>query len=188
MKIDDSSSKKSLKYMDVKNLLFDIARPMVRKFRRKVANRAIYNVCSTEKQQKEIRIGFIVQMSSIWDKQVKVYEEAKRRDNIETFLFVVPEDDWSSHKIANHYENNFFVTNYPEAIKIHDTKGNVIDLEDYQLDYLFYPRPYDIHLPKKIRSERMRSICKCCYVPYAFCASDVFKRRRSAFDTRHRKI
>ena len=130
--------------------------------------------CSSINDNNKIRVGFLVQMPSLWDKQVDIYLEAKKRSDVETFLFVVPEDDWSDYHIENDYDNNYFVSQYPEAIKIHDSNGEIIDLKKWELDYLFYPRPYDIHLPEELRSYNTCIYVLCCYVPYGFTASDTF--------------
>lgn len=166
--------KRNMNIDSVKKIAYLVLQCIVRKIERKKANYAIKNVCKHKVKEKKIKIGFIVQAPSLWDKQVKIYEEAKKRENIETFLFVVPETDWRNQCIVNNYKNNYFISNYLDAIRIYDEEGNIIDLEEYELNYLFYPRPYDIYLPKQIRSVRMCSVCKCCYVPYGFTASDAF--------------
>ena len=43
---------------------------------------------------KKIRVGFIVQLYSLFDKQRSLYEMIRDRTDMEAFLFVVPEDDW----------------------------------------------------------------------------------------------
>lgn len=121
-----------------------------------------------------IRVGFIVQVPGIWDKQVDIYNEMKCRNNIETILLVVPEIGRENSNIADVYKNNYFVTKYPEAIKVLDEKGEVLNLEELQLDYVFYPRPYDGYLPKEIRCKNVMKHARCCYVPYGFTAADVF--------------
>lgn len=42
---------------------------------------------------KKIRIVFLLQMPEVWGKQQIVYEEMKKRDNIETIIFTIPEYD-----------------------------------------------------------------------------------------------
>ncbi len=100
-----------------------------------------------------IRVGFLVQMPEIWDKQVDIYDECKHRDNIDTFLFVVPNTSLLSQTIENNYKNNYFLMKYSDAIRVFDENSNLINLKSYNLDYLFYPRPYDQHLPRKLRSK-----------------------------------
>ncbi|MCR5486619.1 MAG: CDP-glycerol glycerophosphotransferase family protein [Lachnospiraceae bacterium] len=150
---------------------FKIARKLNRIYRNKKLS-----LLQNKPKSFPVRIGFIVQLPAIWDKQVKIYEEAKARKDVEAFLFVVPMPKWDDMSIENNYEGNFFIENYPEAIRIHGNDGRIIDLRDYQLDYLFYPRPYDHYLPKPVRSRETMKYLKCCYIPYAFTASDNFNQ------------
>jgi hypothetical protein len=124
----------------------------------------------------KIRIGFIVQGSTSWDKIEDVYEIARAREDIETFLFVVPPENFDTYEIIPDYTDNFFCNKYPESIKAMDENGVCLDLAKYHLDYLFYQRPYDYRLPKELRSDRMVKYTKCCYIPYAFTAFEVFHR------------
>ena len=78
---------------------------------------------------KKVKVGFIVQMPAVWDKEVDVYNEMKKRDNIETFLLVVPPYDFANKKFNFSYENNYFIENYPEAIKAIEPSGKVIDIK-----------------------------------------------------------
>ena len=122
----------------------------------------------------KVRVGFIVQMPEIWDKQEAVYEELLKRDSTEVFMFVVPPFDNAKREVTKNYENNYFLNQYPSAIKAVDTKEKTIDLITYQLDYVFYQRPYDEYLPKQLRSYIVSAYSKCCYIPYGFSGADVF--------------
>jgi hypothetical protein len=122
----------------------------------------------------KIRIGFLVQPPTSWDKQMNVYENAKRRENTEVFMFVIPIEDFDTYKIVPDYTDNYFCENYPESIKLLNEDGSCIDLAAYHLDYLFYPRPYDYRIPEMVQSSRMVKYTKCCYIPYAFTAFLVF--------------
>lgn len=142
--------------------------------KRMEANKSIRNVIKRPPNHQGIRMGFIVQLPAIWDKQEGIYQEASKRENITTFLFVVPEHERRNQIAQNSYESNYFLGKYPEAINIYNSDGSIIDLHDYDLDYLFYPRPYDAYLPYEIRSYIMYRHTKCCYVPYGFTGADVF--------------
>ena len=122
----------------------------------------------------KIRVGFIVQMPEIWDKQQVVYEELLKRDNTEVFMFVVPSYDIEKRVITTNYENNYFLNRYSSVIRAIDTFGKAIDLKAYELDYAFYQRPYDMYLPEQLRSHNVSAYCKCCYIPYGFSGADVF--------------
>lgn len=119
-------------------------------------------------------IGFIVQLSSIWDKQIDIYEEMLKRNNIKTFLFVVPEYDFKNDVVKKSYNNNYFIKKYKECIKVLDDQGKWLDLRKFKLDYIFYPRPYDHYLPEQYQSRKVCRYCKCCYIPYGLTGSDNF--------------
>ena len=122
----------------------------------------------------KLRIGFIVQLYALFDKQQALYELVRDREDCEAFLFVVPEDRWSDFSVPNDYTDNRFLEHYPEAIRAHREDGSLISLEDYGLDYLFYPRPYDEHLPESFRSSNMMKYVKCCYITYTVALSSAF--------------
>ena len=115
---------------------------------------------------KPYKVGFIVQSFAIWDKQIDVYEEMLKRKDLQVFMFVIPDYDFKNDKILDTYENNNFIKKYKDAIKVLDEQGNWLDLKKYNLDYIFYPRPYEHYLPKQYRSDVMSKYCRCCYIPY----------------------
>ena len=139
------------------------------KYKFNLPNRRNNNVNS------KIKVGFLLQMSSIWDKESDIYEEMRNRTDFETYLFVIPECSIKTYKIDDFsYENNYFLKNYPQAIKYYNSKGQSIVLKDYNLDYVFYQRPYDAYLPEPLKSKKVMRFAKCCYIPYGFTASDNF--------------
>ncbi len=127
-----------------------------------------------KKSDQPYKIGFIVQLPSIWDKQIDIYEEMLKRDNLQIYLFVVPEYDFKDDKVLRTYDNNYFLGKYQNAIKLLDDRGKWLDLKEYRLDYMFYPRPYDHYLPRQYRSDIVSKYCKCCYIPYGLTGADVF--------------
>lgn len=114
---------------------------------------------------KIINVGFMVQEPSIWDKQENVYLAMKADERFNPIMLVVPNYNFETKQLEENYPN-FFFEKYPEAIKVFNGDGNIIDLEKYNLDYIFYPRPYDHYLPKQIGSEIVMKKVKCCYIPY----------------------
>lgn len=132
------------------------------------ADRFIKNVMAKKKKHDKIRVGFIVQMPEIWDKQIDVYNEMKNNPLFEVFMFVVPNYDITERKLENNYDNNYFINNYKEAIKFFDNEKHIINIDSYELDYVFYQRPYDMYLPAELRSNELVKKIKCCYLPYAF--------------------
>ncbi len=143
--------------------------------------RAAFRMCYRRHRDGRLRVGFLVQMAEIWDKQMNVYKELLTRDNAEVFLFVVPPYDNERKTLANSYYNNYFLDNYPNTIKAVDAYGKEIDLRQYELDYVFYQRPYDHYLPKGLRSNIVSAYARCCYIPYGFSGSDVFDSGNTNF-------
>ena len=136
--------------------------------------RAVFRMGRRRHRNGRLRVGFLVQMAEVWDKQINVYEELLTRDNTEVFLFVVPPYDNEKKTVVNSFHNNYFLNNYPNAIKAVDANGKGIDLRQFELDYVFYQRPYDHYLPKGLRSNIVSAYARCCYIPYGFSGSDVF--------------
>lgn len=93
---------------------------------------------SKKKAENKLRIGFIVQMPEIWDKELDVYEEMKSRENIEVVLLVVPMFDFSLDKQDVSYQDNYFIKNYPDSIKAVNPDGSVIDIKRLKLDCIFF--------------------------------------------------
>lgn len=120
---------------------------------------------------KKIRIVFLLQMPEVWGKQQIVYEEMKKRDNIETIIFTIPEYDIKTggHKedIAYDYAVKEGLTEIVQSEK----NGNWVSLKELQPDYVFYQRPYETYLPEVYRSKNVLEYAKTCYIPYAIFAS-----------------
>lgn len=130
---------------------------------------------------KPYKVGFIVQLFAIWDKQIDIYEEMLKRKDIKVFMFVVPDYDFKNDKILDTYENNKFIEKYKDAIKVLDNQGNWLNIKEYNLDYIFYPRPGDDYLPKQYRSNVVSNYCRCCYIPYGLTGSDNFDDTNAPF-------
>ncbi len=121
-----------------------------------------------------ILVGFIVQEQCGWDKQETLFDVLNKSESFKTYLFVVPREDFVTYEIQVDYTNNFFLNRYSNAIRAMNQDGTCIDLRKYELDYLFYPRPYDFRLPYPLRSYNTMKYTKCCYISYGFTASDAF--------------
>lgn len=122
-----------------------------------------------------IRVGFIVQVESIWDKQEPVFTEMTKRNDIDVKLLVVPNTKWSNISEFDTYTNNYFLNKYADyAIKVFDDDFNLINVRELEFDYVFFPRPYDIHLPEGLRSSDLVKFTRCCYISYGYSLSDEF--------------
>ena len=122
---------------------------------------------SRKKKNGRIKVGFIVQMAEIWDKEEKIYELMSRDERFETFLFVCPAYDLVKKQVKRSYDDTYFLDRYSNAIKLFEN-GSWLDIKKYDLDYVFYQRPYDTYLPDIYKSCSTVKFTKCCYVPYAF--------------------
>lgn len=121
-----------------------------------------------------MRVGFIVQMPELWDYQIDVYNELKSRDYCETVIIVIPPYDQQNGTVSSDYSNNFFLQQYPDAVRALNTDGSVIDIQSLSLSYVFLQRPYDVYLPPELRSSALMKHTRCCYIPYGYSGSSVF--------------
>ncbi len=121
------------------------------------------------KQHDEIKVGFIVQMPELWDKQSSVYAKMCDNNKFEPWLIIVPKYDFENSKIGEYgSEKEFFVSNCLNgkyALAYNENKWAEINVSDF--DYMFFQRPYDHYLPKKLRSSSTVCYTKNCYIPYA---------------------
>lgn len=119
-----------------------------------------------------IRVGFIVQMAEIWDKESPIYDAMTKDDKFKPEIIIVPPYDLTNKTVTTSYEDNYFLKNYPDAIKAYD--GGWIDLKPKEYDYVFLQRPYDSYLPKGFKSSDLSRFTKVCYIPYGFSGADMF--------------
>ncbi len=120
-------------------------------------------------KSKRIRVGFVVQMPQLWDKQSSVYSAMCSDKEFEPFLIIVPFCDIIHNRIDNYGEElNYFIEqcNNGKYILAYNGK-DWIDIEKYRFDYFFYQRPYDYYLPKSLISDTTVRFTKICYIPYA---------------------
>ena len=103
-----------------------------------------------------IKVGFIVQMPEIWDKEYPVYRAMLDNKDFEPYLIVEQNMDYFSGFAAD--------GNAIDAYK----DGKLIDIKKLGFDYIFYQRPYNHYLPEEFRTNRVIRYAKTCYVPYAF--------------------
>ena len=121
-----------------------------------------------------IKVGFLVQMAEIWDKEVDIFDEMNRREEFETVLLVVPPFDYKSRTATVDYQDNYFLKHYDNTIKVVCPDTSVIDLEALDLDYVFYQRPYNEYLPESLRPFEVSRYTKCSFIPYGYSAANNF--------------
>ena len=110
-------------------------------------------------------------MPEVWGKQQIVYEEMKKRDNIETIIFTIPEYDIKTGEHKKDIAYDYAVKEGLTKIVQSEKNGTWISLKELQPDYVFYQRPYEAYLPEIYRSKNVLEYAKTCYIPYAIFAS-----------------
>ncbi len=158
----------------IKKCLKPILKPAIESIRDKRATHYIKKVSKRTVNQ-VVKVAFIVFEPESWDKLQPVYETMEKRKDFEPWLVVVPSyDNNLSLEKTYGYEKKFFEEKYKNIILAYDKNGNVVDLEQYGFDYVFYQDPYNVHYPKEICSNSVVKYSKICYIPYGYIISTNF--------------
>ena len=117
-----------------------------------------------------VRVGFIVQISSVWDKEKSIFERMCADERFDPYLLIVPNFDIKLSKLSDYDSDKMFFLNEVKQEKqgIITYKCNRwINLRELKFDYIFYGRPYDTYLPRHMHSDEVIKYAKTCYIPYA---------------------
>lgn len=118
-----------------------------------------------------IKVGFVVQMPEIWNKEAPVYEAMSRDLRFEPWLIVVPSYSMVTRQRSEYGEElEYFTTKYPEA-KLLTTKELGADfdaLPGQGFAYIFFQRCWEAYVPSSLRTRKVINYAKTCYIPYAF--------------------
>ena len=116
-----------------------------------------------------IKVGFLVQMPQVWDKQESLYRMMAQSKDFEPWLIIVPAYDFSKEKIGDYgTEKEYFLSACGGENCIIAWDGSKwADLKSMRFDYVFYQRPYDHYLPRQYQTDALVSYTKICYIPYA---------------------
>ncbi len=117
-----------------------------------------------------IRVGFIGQYIPAWNKVEGLYREMLTDSRFEPVVICVP-SGISEHKLNNpdSLENDtyeYYKNNGYNAVNALIGKNAWLDLETLDLDYVFYQRPYNYHLPEQYSSSVVSKYAKICVVLY----------------------
>ena len=116
-----------------------------------------------------IKVGFLVQMPEVWDKQQSVYAAMVKDERFDPWLIIVPGYDLKTDT-AERYgeEKGFFLSRCLGGNHILARQNDEwIDLSAYGFEYIFYQRPYNLYLPPCLRSDQVARFTRVCYIPYA---------------------
>lgn len=152
--------KLNLKDMKVIISLKNMFRPIYHKMQDLNATRWIKkNIVSAS--QDKIRIVFICQVQHIWNKMLPVVDVLSQDSSFEVCLLHVEDSKEDS------YNDNVFQTYAREkSICYIEYRQNI--LKDMKPDYVVYPRPYDVWLPKDIQSCKAVRYARLVYIPYGY--------------------
>ena len=116
----------------------------------------------------KIKVGFLVQMAEIWDKEAPVYEKMVSDNRFDVYLIIVPHYDLSTNKLSKYStEKYYFLRKYPDANII--LLNNILDNPiDSSYDYIFYQRCWENYLPKQLRCKNVIKYAMTCYIPYCY--------------------
>ena len=141
------------------------------------ASNALKKIAHKENTNGKIKVGFIVQMPEIWDKQLPVYEAMLDDEKFDPYLIVLPSFDLALNAFKEYGEElEFFRSLYPDEKNIlaySDEKW--IDLEKFKFNYIFYQRCWENYLPKCYKTKKVIKYSKTCYIPYCFHGLNVKK-------------
>ena len=121
-----------------------------------------------EKQRTVIKIGFIVQMPEVWDKEAPLFEALLKDERFIACLIIVPHYDFANSKLGQYgEEKKYFIEKYPDAniVLLNGTEDMVVN-ESY--DYIFYQRCWESYLPKQLRCRSVINYALTAYIPYCY--------------------
>ena len=150
---------------DAKNRMFEPIYDMQAISNFKMENRI-------QRTNEKIRVIFLMQFPSVWNKFSRIYERMKADDAFEPILICVPDGLVEGYKanpedLSNETYDYFVSIGYDEAINALIGKDEWLDLEGFQSQYLFYSRPYNGYMPLPYRSKVVSKYTKICSILYA---------------------
>ena len=120
-----------------------------------------------KKSNSTIKVGFIVQMPEVWDKEAPLYEEMVADKKFDPWLIIVPKYDFIWRKEGDcGQECEYFLNKYPYCNYIIYRKSNY-RLDD-SFDFIFYQRCWEDYLPQNLRCKYVIKKALTCYIPYCY--------------------
>lgn len=129
------------------------------------------NISRKKEKGHVIKVGFICQYIPAWNKIEPVYKLLKTDDRFDAYLLCVQSGIKAGKLISPSCKENdtyeYFISHgYPEAINTYVEKNSWLDLKEYDLDYIFFPRPYNSFMPKPYWSRYVSKYTKICCIMY----------------------
>ena len=135
--------------------------------------KAIPNYLAQRKRPKgdgPVKVGFLCQYIPVWHKLKPIYENMLADPRFEPVLICVPSNILGGKLTGEGTENDtlayFLSQGYSEALDALQPNGGWLPLEPMELDYIFYPRPYDTYMPTPYQSRYVSRYSKICIILY----------------------
>lgn len=122
----------------------------------------------------EITMVFLCQFPGVWNGMESVYQAAKETEGIRVYCLALPEKlmddnyDVSWEKYGENEALPFLETKGIDVIDAGNPDKGWFDLTSLKPNYVFLPRPYNIHLPENYRSYTISAYSRVCYIPYGY--------------------
>lgn len=117
-----------------------------------------------------IRVGFMCQYIPAWNKIDAVYNAMLEDENFEPIIICIPPNINNSQldnpdSLSNE-TYDYYVENGYSAVNALVGEEEWLDLKALDLDYVFYLRPYDWHMPIPYTSGEVSRYSKICIILY----------------------
>ena len=123
---------------------------------------AHYLDCKSHK----MKVVFIVNQVSCWDKSQPVYDKLSECELVELIILVVPSQFESDPRKKCMQTYEYFQRRYPNVHMWHQKNEGATNLENLNPDYVFYPQPYPQAVPMEISPANVIKYSKTVYIPY----------------------
>lgn len=118
-----------------------------------------------------IKVGFLCQYIPAWTKLESLYRQMETDPRFEPYLICLPSGIANNRLIdpdstQNDAYDYCMSHGYTKAINALIGKETWLDLQSLQLQYLFYPRPYNALVPKCYTTQVVSRYCRICLIMY----------------------
>lgn len=183
-KLDKSNrdvAKVIILFDDIKKFLRPMKRRVVNYICKKRGEYALAHWVNYQNEKDRIRVGFIMQSTTCWNKIKPVFEKMRICSDIEAIGLIVPGLEGYDLKVNEAKrmiygdEYDFFHELYNHNVIDVVQCGKIINIKRLNLDYVIYQRPYDILLPKQLRAKNVIKFAKTIYIPYGCTGAKVYE-------------